>query len=1176
MRPTKMNVQLGYMGNGYLDPKIGVETETELIELKSIFQGFIPDGHVVWVMENKAWYVYNLMSDTFTAIVSAGVPGPEGPKGDVGKPGLAGNSFRIDAECVSDLCLPSYCDEEAGFTVLVKGDRAAGISDKLYFKLDVATCMWSSGTDFNTGLDGDDGTSTYFMFAYDTADNITNYTPTDSDVLVTAEGGPPDSFTIGLVTWNDAPIVTSTPGASLYMLKSETYKPNTFIHVPWVQPPVKIDGDEGKSAGIWTIWHDLKLGEPVAPPHDDAKMDTEAHLATLLGTTGWYDDAAPGSSPAWMAVSYLSPETQVWSSWAMNKIAGEKPAYLVNGFKWHKIMPADEVPAKPAIVSVVYGVTGVDIFSPAGSAGWFDNPQAYPGGGETLFQTVTTVPFTGAALENILWAVPINVEGTEGPQGDGTAIWTIWSKKNSPTAPTDLVGTYDAYADDAAVMAQVANADWVADAVDVVDAIWMATCIYVPGSGWTDWKPAKVKGEDGKAFKIDAAGMGSPWVWAATAVPAPTNGFAYLDTDGATGVEGGQLYFLNDDAAETLQVSWSAPIPFGAGQAGDTTYFYFRRSPFMPPIPAAVPDGSGSVSGWSDSVPAGSSAIYMTSIVQTGLGVWGTWNAVIKVEGEDGSEGSGIWTIFTRKAKLQELISTVDLPNGNPGVWNMMGHPDEWVDDAGEDNENLGGEEPRWMAMTRYDVANSKWLPWTLTKIKGEEPAYKVNAFIAYDAMSAPNSPTQNIHYGNGWNNADHVDGLAGWKDAPPVITSQRESLFMSETIVQKDVAGNVWSIPTKLDANDGYNSRQWNIWWASNSADGSLHPMTLPDPNAIIFPAEDGNGTIALPGGIQSGKWVDDISDAPGKHFTYRAVTNRVQFRWSPWDVIRVKGENGEPGGNGKNGNPGAPGGTIVMVNTHSSLGTSKTPIHPANTFLNKVNDPGVTADYLELPNAPFFNTWEADTLDSDAIYLAVMTFGFDAINADSRWSRWRVTRIKGLDAGWDQVNNLRVTGHTISTILLAWDKPEFLDPTEYVITLGGETKVTSELSTTFAELTPGQVYSVTVSATKGGKYYTATSILAETGILISVFDITEVASTSACNMSTGKVVYAKGVNMTMFNGMQLYSDSLCENKWTDAGVEGDHVYLLLSYHDEKAKVNISRTGEVVALRGICYEDTV
>ena len=1142
IKPTKVNIQLGHMGEGYLDPKIGAKNLTELAEIETVYAGYLVEGQVTWVMSENSWYRWN--GTTFAALSMKGDPGDAGPPGD------PGNSFKIDAECSSTSCLTTnYCQEAKGFAVLVTESGQGGdVTELLYFKLTDASSSctsadWSTGTPFNTGVDGDDGTSSHSIFAAALPSEIINGTPTDSEVVINSEGAPTMPYTKGGVLWTDSPRQV-TGDERMYILKSENYKINVFTHVPWQQPAVYIDGDEGKSAGMWSVWNDKTDGMPADPPFDDTKMNTSEELRALLYNTGWYDDVSdknmdgtaddPGK-PIWMANSYLTPDTQVWKPWAVTRVAGEKPEYLINAFIWASSVTA---PSAPTVSSITYGDTGSVLFPDPESSGWRDAPGANPSSGTLeLWQTFTKVPFTGADKEAITWSAPLNIEGKEGPQGDGTAIWVIWTDVENPSIVVPLVGAHDAYQTDQDIQDYLNannNTDWTADAGSN-SVTYSATCMYVPGTGWSVWKTARVKGEDGTAFKVENTGSVDPWVWAAGKCGTLANGINYLDTANSL------LYFLEDNVKCDLEEGWSAPSAFGTGLAGATTYFYFKRSdtgaPAAPSNPPATP-GETPVEGWTDGVPAGAGVVYTSSIVHEPPVTWKPWTTPIPIEGVDGAEGAGIWTIFTKTETLAMLADTIPLPQGNPGSWSFTtGNTDEWIDDVGTNNSNLGGESPKWMAISRYDVTNTKWLPWALSMVKGEEPAYKVNAYKNYyggdnNADEIPTKPAQTIAYGKGFVAEN------GWTDGPVASSDASKSLFMSEYVVSTTSTG-MWSAPAKMDAGDGYGTKTWGIWFAQNNNGDVVTLPMLGDPNSMITSNSTGLGTISdLPCDTQ-GAWVDSVSDAPGKFITYQAVTNYVKFLWTPWDIIKVKGENGTKGEDG------TAGGTIVMINPVFSLGSSLTPAHPS--VYGKGDDPKITAEDVELMEPA--NTWQANVASGeDAVHLAIMSFGYDATTGGSSWSQWRVTRIKGTDSGWDQVTNITQSEASSFTVKLSWDLPQELVPSSYSIKGGDhEYHTTNKFQVVWVPFGGGTaLYEIRCIA--GADIYSPAMVLAagKAENPVKSVTITPLGSSGDPCSKPRETRYIRqaGVMIPIGAGTQFYTDAEATVPWTGASVAGNHAW--------------------------------
>ena len=119
--------------------------------------------------------------------------------------------------------------------------------------------------------------------------------------------------------WSDAPPSGTYP---LYMseVSVSVDGPNTA----W-SPPVKIDGEEGVSAGVWVVWSDL-AGSPASPPKVEDIISADGSALDLSGTS-WYDDVGITDDPTNMATAFYKPKGNgmyEWTAWSIAKIKGEQ------------------------------------------------------------------------------------------------------------------------------------------------------------------------------------------------------------------------------------------------------------------------------------------------------------------------------------------------------------------------------------------------------------------------------------------------------------------------------------------------------------------------------------------------------------------------------------------------------------------------------------------------------------------------------------------------------------------------------------------------------------------------------------------------------------------------------------------------------------------------------------
>lgn len=120
--------------------------------------------------------------------------------------------------------------------------------------------------------------------------------------------------------WADIP---TAAGESLWVSKiSLTYDGSNDA---W-SSPVKIDGDEGRQAGIWMIWSDKPITDRPTTPTDCNIIDQGTSI-DLSNDPEWKDDVSDlTGDAAWSATSYYRPITSTTSAWTPWNIAQIKGA----------------------------------------------------------------------------------------------------------------------------------------------------------------------------------------------------------------------------------------------------------------------------------------------------------------------------------------------------------------------------------------------------------------------------------------------------------------------------------------------------------------------------------------------------------------------------------------------------------------------------------------------------------------------------------------------------------------------------------------------------------------------------------------------------------------------------------------------------------------------------------
>jgi len=386
-------------------------------------------------------------------------------------------------------------------------------------------------------------------------------------------------------------------------------------------------------------------------------------------------------------------------------------------------------------------------------------------------------------------------------------------------------------------------------------------------------------GDQGPAMTIDNQGLLSGLLVDCETYPI---GYSYLATDT------GNLYFKTSELG-VLPCTWSAPIPFGKGEAGATTYFVFKRSATQPTTPAI--DSLNIPAGWSDYPPTTgdpTQKLWMTKAtysLDSGGNPVGTitWTSPIQLDGDaglDGTEGrdAGFWVMWSDV----ESPNRIGLPKPIDHALDLSGQPD-WYDDISDTDS------PIWMAQIPFDSLTSLWGSWGFSRIAGEEPPYKLNIFRRH--TSIPATPTGGLPYkqndGSFSDGADAVTANPLWTDAP---AATGDPLYFSELILYKGATNNAWSTPVRIDGIEGVASGIWTIW--SNNAITNKPASPAPVANII---SGDGS-SLDLSG---SPVWYDDVTGIEPNWMAssfYKPLPGGG-FAWTAWAVVQIKGENGAVG---------------------------------------------------------------------------------------------------------------------------------------------------------------------------------------------------------------------------------------------------------------------------------------
>lgn len=123
--------------------------------------------------------------------------------------------------------------------------------------------------------------------------------------------------------WSDAP-----NSGSNKLFFTEIIVSSTGANKQW-SAPVQLDGEEGKDAGIFTVWSDL--GSLPTLPINLNQIYVDPDGINLTTSPGWYDDVvAPSNDPVWMATSMwrlfdsgVGGKKWQWTGWKATKVKGE-------------------------------------------------------------------------------------------------------------------------------------------------------------------------------------------------------------------------------------------------------------------------------------------------------------------------------------------------------------------------------------------------------------------------------------------------------------------------------------------------------------------------------------------------------------------------------------------------------------------------------------------------------------------------------------------------------------------------------------------------------------------------------------------------------------------------------------------------------------------------------------
>lgn len=381
---------------------------------------------------------------------------------------------------------------------------------------------------------------------------------TEAAILVNAD--------VGVInTWYDSPPAATDPVTGLWFI--EVFVTLNGPNTSWTTP-IKIDGEEGDKAGIWSVWtDDNSINEDSLPllQTADTIIDNENDTIDLTGSTGWYDTSTGVS--VWMATTYFRKGS--WSSWTYMKVKGEKGDPGVNftvnaqgsGAPTNAMycVEAKGFAYLDTDTSLLYFKTTEATASPCTSVGWTSGtPFGKGDGGEGYYNIFSASPSNivptkpanettkedaillsswndsppvlttnerlwmsntsyskdsaGNVVGSIIWSTPVMIDGEEGVTA---GYWTVW---NVASTYTDLPPIKTLLSSDYTTL-NLTGTGWIDDTTaTTASVVWMSTAYYRPAKAdelgsadangwiWTQWVYAKVLGEDGdKGVPGDAA-----------------------------------------------------------------------------------------------------------------------------------------------------------------------------------------------------------------------------------------------------------------------------------------------------------------------------------------------------------------------------------------------------------------------------------------------------------------------------------------------------------------------------------------------------------------------------------------------------------------------------------------------------------------------------------------------
>ena len=342
-----------------------------------------------------------------------------------------------------------------------------------------------------------------------------------------------------------------------------------------------------------------------------------------------------------------------------------------------------------------------------------------------------------------------------------------------------------------------------------------------------------------------------------------------------------------------------------------TSYVFKRFTWGLSADSIAVPEGGSFTSplpdggGWSDSIPEGEGEVWMAQRRFYSDG-----------SEADGGEHANAWVLarmtdtefldveFTAAAEYKPLLYADGSPvHGNSEKALARKKQLGWV-------EAVDGANAIWMATSHY--ADGKWSEWNYVKVKGENGDPGLSVFTSYVFKRfAIGTSADSIAVPQGGSFSSPLPSTGGWSDSIP------------------EGEGEVWMAQRRFysdgsEADGGEHANAWVLARMTDtefldvefSAAAEYKPLLYADGTPV-----HGNSKEALARKKQLG-WVEAVD---GANAVWMATSHYADGKWSTWNYVKVKGEDGEPGEDGLPGRPGADG--LPGADGVSALTASVTP---------------------------------------------------------------------------------------------------------------------------------------------------------------------------------------------------------------------------------------------------------